>query len=1241
MKSLRVLILEDNPSDAELMIHELRQMGCEPQWQCVETEADYLRQLESAFDVILSDYSMPQFNALRALHLLQERGLDIPFIVVTGSISEEVAVECMKQGAADYLLKDRLIRLGPAVLKALEEKRIREEKRRAEEALRKSEDRYRDLVEHDQDFIFICTHDLQGRILSVNRGAALRLGYGQNDLLKMHLRDILTPQVKDRFDEYLSTIQRDGVAKGLMVVQTITGEIRIWQYNNTLRTEGLEAPIVRAMAYDITERKQAEEALQRSEVEAKRLARESSMLAKIGRIITSTLNIDEVYELFAEEVQKVIPFDHVTINMINSDNRTSTIAYVHGVEIADRPRGKLIPLSGTVTEETARTRTALLIQGKDMNELGTRFPGMPLMAWTQFGSNISVPLISKDRGIAVLHFGSLNPNAYTEMDLRLAERVGNQIAGAIANAQLYRQRKQAEEALRESESRYRTLAESAQDAIFILDREGRFQYLNRFGRDQLAPSSEGILGKTLRQVFPAEVAEEQMLALQTVFESHKTFSHEIKITFPHGDEWSDVRLIPIVTQNGEVQSVMGIARDVTERKRAEEALRESENRYRNLIMHSPDAIMINLRDRVILVNNECLSLFGARTAEDLIGKSPYDLFHPDFHEQIRKRIHRLRDLGEATPLLEEKIVRLDGRNVDVEVHAAPFPSGDTNAIHVILHDITDRKRAEERLWQANQKLQLSHAATLNLMEDLKTENEARKKSEAALRGSERKYQELFDEAPVGYHEFDIEGRITRVNRTELEMLGYTLEERIGEFVWSSITEEDKSRQTVLDKLAGVIPPSRSLERTYRRKDGTTFPVLIQDQLLRDKDGRIAGIRSTIQDITERKRAEQEAASLQNQLRQSQKVEAIGQLAGGIAHDFNNLLTVIQGYAQISLLDLQEKDPLKANIEEIREAAKKAADLTRQLLAFSRKQILEMRVLDLNQVLQGLDKMLRRVIGEDIELTMFLPESIWKVKADPGQMEQVIINLAVNARDAMPNGGKLTIETANVELDEEYAYKHIAVKPGRHVMLSMSDTGVGMTPEVRERVFEPFFTTKERGKGTGLGLSMVYGIVKQSGGNIWVYSELGQGTTVKIYLPEVDEPVEELKEEVVGEVLQGDETILIVEDEEVVRKLAVRVLKTQGYKVLEAPDGGKAFMLCEEYKEPIDLILTDVVMPGMSGRKLVDRLKAIHPEIKVLYMSGYTDNAILHHGILEPGINFIQKPFTVESLPRKVREVLDK
>jgi CheY-like chemotaxis protein len=303
--------------------------------------------------------------------------------------------------------------------------------------------------------------------------------------------------------------------------------------------------------------------------------------------------------------------------------------------------------------------------------------------------------------------------------------------------------------------------------------------------------------------------------------------------------------------------------------------------------------------------------------------------------------------------------------------------------------------------------------------------------------------------------------------------------------------------------------------------------------------------------------------------------------------------------------------------------------------------MEMRVLDLNILLQNLDKMLRRVIGEDIELVTLLAEDLGRVKTDSGQIEQVILNLAVNARDAMPSGGKLTIETANVELDGAYARRHVAVTPGRYVMLAVSDTGVGMTPEVRDRVFEPFFTTKEEDKGTGLGLSTVYGIVKQSEGNIWIYSEPGHGTTFKIYLPQVEELLEEVKEKVVGEELpRGSETVLVVEDDEEVRKLAVRVLKRQGYKVLEASNGADTLMICKEQKEPIHLILTDVVMPQMGGRQLVEQLRQVYQNFKVLYMSGYTDNIIVHHGVLERGINYIQKPFTVGALAGKVREVLD-
>jgi PAS domain S-box-containing protein len=485
-----------------------------------------------------------------------------------------------------------------------------------------------------------------------------------------------------------------------------------------------------------------------------------------------------------------------------------------------------------------------------------------------------------------------------------------------------------------------------------------------------------------------------------------------------------------------------------------------------------------------------------------------------------------------------------------------------------------------------------------------------------------------------------DGKITDVNKTTEQVTGVSRERLVGSDFSDYFTEPDKAREGYKQVFSqGTV---KDYPLTIRHASGRTTDVLYNASIYKNEAGAVQGVFAAARDITERKRAEQEMRTLEDQLRQSQKMEAIGQLAGGIAHDFNNLLTVIKGYSQLALMELKEGDPLKPNIEEVQKAAERAAGLTRQLLAFSRRQILETRVLDLNTILYDLDKMLHRIIGEDIELVTKLADDLGTIKVDPGQIEQVVMNLAVNARDAMPSGGKLTIETANVDLDENYTRNHVAVTPGRYVMLSVSDTGVGMTPEVRGRVFEPFFTTKEKGKGTGLGLSTVYGIVKQSGGNIWVYSEPGKGTAFKIYLPRVDEPLEEAGEVVVQKEIAGrGETILVVEDEEKVRQLTVQILTKNGYTVLDASQGDEASHICKQHKGPIHLMVMDVVMPGMNGRELAKSLASLHPEMKVLYMSGYTDNAIVHHGILEKGLSFLQKPFTLEGLVRKVREVLDK
>jgi two-component system, cell cycle sensor histidine kinase and response regulator CckA len=396
----------------------------------------------------------------------------------------------------------------------------------------------------------------------------------------------------------------------------------------------------------------------------------------------------------------------------------------------------------------------------------------------------------------------------------------------------------------------------------------------------------------------------------------------------------------------------------------------------------------------------------------------------------------------------------------------------------------------------------------------------------------------------------------------------------------------------------------------------------------------------VRDITERKRSGEERQKLEAQLQLAQKMEAVGRLAGGVAHDFNNLLSVILSYAGFATEALREGDPLRDDIEEIRRAGARAADLTRQLLAFSRRQVLEPKVLEPCRVVADMEKMLRRLIGEDVRLELVLPPESGLVKADPGQLEQVIMNLVVNARDAMPDGGTITIEVAQVELDEEYAARHIAVTPGSYMLLSISDTGCGMDETTRQRLFEPFFTTKEKGKGTGLGLSTVYGIVKQSGGNIWAYSEPGQGTVFKVYLPRVKEDSSAAVTRRTQECPAiGTETIVVVEDDDAVRNLTVRILRAAGFKVLTAANGGEALRACEQHPGEIHLLLTDVVMPQMSGRQLAERLVKVRPGLRVLYMSGYTDDAIVHHGVLEPGTKFVSKPFTSAELTRKVREAL--
>jgi PAS domain S-box-containing protein len=539
----------------------------------------------------------------------------------------------------------------------------------------------------------------------------------------------------------------------------------------------------------------------------------------------------------------------------------------------------------------------------------------------------------------------------------------------------------------------------------------------------------------------------------------------------------------------------------------------------------------------------------------------------------------------------------DGRiiNVDVTSHLLTF--GGRRAALLVAQDITRRKQAEDQ-----------------------------------LRASEERHRGLVDHAMFGIYRSGLEGKFLTVNPALADMLGYESTAALLEVDVEALYVDPAVRHELLRRFRETDRVDDA-EVEWKRRDGRPVTVRLRGRSIRDAEGRFQWFEMFAEDVTAQR-------AVEARLRQSQKMEAIGQLTAGIAHDFNNLLSVIIPYAQFAMDQLPEADPLRDDIREIHDAGRRAADLTRHLLAFGRQQILEPQVISLNDVLDDVENMLRRLLRENIAIDVRRAPELGSVLADPGQVEQVIVNLAVNSRDAMPGGGKLTIETGNVEVDEEYAERHVSVTPGRYVRLSVTDTGSGMSAATRDRIFEPFFTTKEKGKGTGLGLATAFGIVKQSGGNIWVYSEPGAGTTFKIYLPRVDASAAKIRRVPAEAGATGTETVLVAEDEDAVRRAAVRILESAGYRVLVAANGDAAVRLCEQHQDEIRLLLTDVVMPNMSGRELALRVRALIPGLTVLFMSGYADDAIVHHGVLDPGTRFIGKPFSVAELRRKVREVLD-
>ena len=662
----------------------------------------------------------------------------------------------------------------------------------------------------------------------------------------------------------------------------------------------------------------------------------------------------------------------------------------------------------------------------------------------------------------------------------------------------------------------------------------------------------------------------------------------------------DLTTSPLRDSSGALKGCVIVLRDITERRRVEELFQEGRKELQTIIDSVPALVFYKDKTNRLVRVNRAFSEAMGMPQKEMENRICSELW-PETGEGYWLDDREVIESGHPKRNIIETVKTAQGTRW-LQTDKIPYLDEGGNVVGIIgfAVDISERKRAEE-----------------------------------ALRESEEHFRRFIENVPVGVYRTTPDGRVLMANPALLRMLGYdSWQELASRNLEGDGFEAGYPRSAFREQIEreGEVG---GFEAAWKRRDGSVVFVRESARTFRADAGRVLYYDGIVEDVTERRRLEEE-------LRQAQKMEAVGRLAGGVAHDFNNLLTIIIGYSDLLLEKLSACDGMRPPVEEIKKAADRAASLTRQLLAFSRRQVLPPHILNLNGLLTKVDKMLRRMIGKNIELVTHLPSGLGRVKADPGQIEQVIVNLAANARDAMPQGGQLTLEAANVELDSSYVTSHESVLPDHYVMIAMSDTGIGMDAETQARIFQPFFTAKQPGKGMGLGLATVYGIVRQSEGHIWVYSEPGKGTTFKVYLPRIDQAVEVIAPTPVpvDELPLDCQTILLVEDEEVVRSFARGLLESRGYEVLEAKGANDALEIGGRYKKHIHLLLTDVVMPQMSGRELAEHLAPLHPETKVLYMSGYADHAVVQHGLLDPGTAFLQKPFTPDALARKLREVLD-
>ena len=920
--------------------------------------------------------------------------------------------------------------------------------------------------------------------------------------------------------------------------------------------------------------------------------RETIAIHELSQTIALTLDPLTIIGKLADAALQQTEADEVSILLPVADGSEMYVAAVRG-QNRERLLGERVPLQETISGWVTRERDPLILAGEISDE---RFQA--LWPHPEIRSSIVMPMQVGNKLVGTVNINAVRRSRpFTLGQMKALTILASTAAAALESASLYGQ-------VRRAEADYRSIFENAGEGIFRTSVDGKFITAN--------PAMAEILGYDSAAQLIAEVhdvrrdlyvdQESRTEWERRLNRGERVVGFEARYRRKDGSFiWLSESAHAVRDEEETVLYYEGIAEDISERKRIEGALKNSEARKRAILESALDCIVtMDSSGLVVDWNPAAERVFGYSRAEAIGAEMAGLVIPPKFRERHRQGLAHYLATGEGPVLgkhLELSAIRADGSEFPVEIAITRIDL-DGPAFTAYLRDISKRKQSEK-----------------------------------ALRESEERYRDLVENAHDIIYTHDLDGNYTSINKAGETITGYTVEEALRLNVDQTVAPEylPKVREMLRRKVAGERVTAYEIEIVA--KDGRRIILEVNTKMVY-QDGVAVGVQGIARDVTERKQ-------LEDQLRQSQKMEAIGQLAGGVAHDFNNLLTAINGYSSLALQRVDENHSLRGYLEEIKKAGERAANLTRQLLAFGRKQILQPLPMNLNDVVTDMNKMLRRLIGEDVALTAKLDPSLNRIQADPGQIEQVLVNLVVNARDAMPQGGNLMIETGGVELDQEYASKHVGVVPGKYVVLAVSDTGTGMSEETRERIFDPFFTTKEKGKGTGLGLSTVYGIVKQSGGNIWVYSEEGHGTTFKVYLPQLKNTSQQAEAPAAEAAIpNGSETILLLEDEDVVRGLARQILEHAGYNVVAASRGEEALRFCNEKSQQVDLLLTDVVMPETSGKEIADRLSQMRPGLRVLFMSGYTDEAIVHHGVLDSNVEFIQKPFTPAALAKKVREVLD-